>query len=200
MDALVDILTPLSAPLAVALAGRSPVLALRALQRAFGTGDSEPATILAALRADNPQQATLLTAAEGDYIRSRDDMTAAMAASPPVDTATLIVSRDAIAANDRADARHRQQMSNDRTNAYLAYIITVGFLLTVAVVARYNLAGVDNAVLQTMLGVLGTGWASVITFYYGSSIGSREKNAVLGDTVAVPRKPPVPFPADGGAR
>lgn len=85
-------------------------------------------------------------------------------------------------------------MTNDRTNSYLAYIVTVGFLLTIVLVSRQNNVTQGNGVLQTLLGILGTGWASIMAFYYGSSVGSREKTAIIGEANTPPKTTSVSSP------
>ena len=98
----------------------------------------------------------------------------------------LLAKMETVAANDRANARQSQQVTNDRTAAYLAYIVTVGFILMLLFVARVGVSN-QNPVIFTLLGILGTGWASIISFFYGSSVGSREKNSLLGEANTPPK-------------
>lgn len=99
----------------------------------------------------------------------------AAAPLPPVEDTAL---------KDRAAARLRQQITNDRTNAGLSYLVTVAFVLTIFLVATCDIDDRSNSVLHILLGVMGTGWASVISFYFGSSIGSKEKNPIIEDTIS----------------
>jgi uncharacterized protein YhaN len=98
-----------------------------------------------------------------------------------------------IAQRDRQDARQRQIQTHDATNGILAYSVTLGFFLVLAalIATKYIPLPKDagdskalDAVLQTLLGVLGTAWVSIITFYFGSSIGSKEKTALLAEDVS----------------
>jgi hypothetical protein len=36
-------------------------------------------------------------------------------------------------------------------------------------------------ILLTLMGVIGTGWAGIISFYFGSSVGSRQQSETLQD-------------------
>jgi len=105
----------------------------------------------------------------------------------------------ALSADLEAQARHTQSKLNDYVAAALAIGVTLGFfaLLFLLVVQT---GGAQNAptppfhdLLQTLLGVLGTGWAGIVGYYFGSSVGSKEKNSILAQR-ANPNPPP-PFPA-----
>jgi hypothetical protein len=95
---------------------------------------------------------------------------------------------------DRQSARQRQIDTHDRTNSVLAYAVTAGFFIVLfaLLISHYfpcpakDCSGTNaiDAVLQTMLGILGTAWVSIITFYFGSSIGSKEKTALLAEDVS----------------
>ena len=100
---------------------------------------------------------------------------------------------DQQAATDRQRAREFQTKTNDSTSKWLAYSVTAAFfvvLMAVVIVpqvwpgdATHASAVNNNPVAQTLLGVLGTGWVSIISFYFGSSVGSKEKTALLGESV-----------------
>lgn len=188
MEKLIALLMPMSPVLAAALGGRGADLALAALGRAIVQDDEAGAdAIAAALSANDPDAPLKVRKAEADFQKQRADVEielARIAAERAATSQQTLVTLEATAAAERASARQRQATTNDRTNAYLAYIVTLGFLLTICLVARN---GEGNAVLQTLLGVLGTGWVAVINFYYGSSIGSKEKNALLGEANISPK-------------
>ena len=97
------------------------------------------------------------------------------------------------ALKDREDARALQQNAKDWwINPVLAVLVTGGFFWVIA----YILIPDDknhhvNAVAQTLLGVLGTAWISIITFYFGSSVGSKEKTKLLATQLGGPPAPAV---------
>jgi hypothetical protein len=98
--------------------------------------------------------------------------------------------------SQRAQARtvdtHEQQVrQHEATARRLAFVTTFGFFLLIAlllVVVRYPGGAATVAtgeqqfkdVLLTMTGVVGTGWAGIISFYFGSSVGSRLQSDTLG--------------------
>lgn len=201
MNDLIALVAPASAILAKALAGPQAALALRLLGRAL-LGDEEASldSIVAALKGGDAELRLKLARAEADFQRADEGAAVELARLAYQDSDARrheLVQLETDAVNDRASARQRQQVTNDRTNAYLAYIVTVGFLLTIVLVAQTRTAGNDNPVLQTLLGVLGTGWVSIIAFFFGSSVGSREKNALIGEAAVPPKNVGIPEPAAG---
>lgn len=185
MNDLVAMIAPVSSNMAKALTGPAAALALRLLGRAvLGDEDASPETIADALKNEDPDVRLKIARAEADFQRQAGDVQielVRLANQNFADARQALIQMETVAANDRANARQRQQITNDRTNAYLAYIVTISFVLVILLVIRLQIGGNDTPVLNTLLGVLGTGWASIMTFYFGSSVGSREKTAVLGE-------------------
>lgn len=85
-----------------------------------------------------------------------------------------------IAADDRANAREREKSIKDKTPMYLAGVITVGFFSILAYMIRYGINERGGEAMLVMLGVLGGAFGGVISYYFGSSSGSAEKNAIIG--------------------
>lgn len=82
---------------------------------------------------------------------------------------------------------------HDQTNQWLAYGVTTGFFLLIILLFFRNTGnGADGSsnLLFTLLGVVGTGWATIIGYYYGSSMGSNQKSQTIDSILA--KQPPAP--------
>lgn len=84
-----------------------------------------------------------------------------------------------IAASDRKSAREREIAVRDNTPKILAYLVTVGFFAVLAYMIIHGLPPTGSEPLLIMLGSLGTAWASVIAYFFGSSSGSQMKTEML---------------------
>jgi len=82
------------------------------------------------------------------------------------------------------DARSRQIASHDLTNQWLAYGVSGGFLAIILLVlfAPLNTSPLKE-LLYTLIGVVATGWANIIGFYFGSSAGSLQKSQAMGEAL-----------------
>lgn len=79
------------------------------------------------------------------------------------------------------DARKRQIELHDTTNKWLAYLVSAAFfvLILLVIVWPSPAEGPAKDILFTLLGVVATGWANIIGFYFGSSAGSQQKSFAL---------------------
>jgi hypothetical protein len=117
-------------------------------------------------------------------------------------------------------SRLNQIVSQDFTTAVLAYVTTGGFFVLIGLLlfvswlgsgilnpadkAALASAGVVGALtngpfhdlLNTLVGIVGTAWATIIGFYFGSSSGSRQQMQTLSE-VALSRNPSPTGPTTG---
>lgn len=82
-----------------------------------------------------------------------------------------------LAVEDKKSAREMQVATKSRIPAALAIVVTLGFF---AILAGLMLGKVEHsAEIDIMLGSLGTAWAGIISFYFGSSAGSQKKDEMI---------------------
>lgn len=84
-----------------------------------------------------------------------------------------------IAAEDRDSARKREIAVKDRTPMILAIFVTLGFFGLLGFMALETVPQANAAILNTMLGSLGTGWLAILYYYFGSSAGSDRKTEII---------------------
>ena len=131
------------------------------------------AEIEAALAKASPEQYVALHALEA---RTREQ-----AIKADLKLAELDVEREKVHQADRASARERQVQTKDSTPTVLAYIVTGStFAMTAWLIAH---GPPEDAAAATIVGALyGYAWSSVqtvLTYYFGSSLGSKDKTEAM---------------------
>lgn len=135
-------------------------IAAKLLQRPEASADEVEAAVLGA------DPATLLKLREID-LQFEKDLQAAGIKLEEIDAA------------DRASARSREIAVRDHTPALLSFLITVGFFGTLAYMLVYGKPATGGDALLVMLGALGGAWGAVVSYYFGSSAGSKLKTEAL---------------------
>lgn len=74
------------------------------------------------------------------------------------------------------DLQTKTHTVQHRVMEVLAYLVTLGFFGVLAALMTLDMPQTSHEVLLVMLGTLGAGFGSVITYYYGSSAGSTFKD------------------------
>jgi len=162
-DAL-HVLQTVAPTIAKATLGPFGGLAATAISAILGTPPGDEQTTSAALLNATPDQLLVLKKAEQDF---------------QVQMKSLGISEEKLVYDDIANARARQIAVRDDTPAILAYAITVGFFGTLGFMLWNGKPAVGGDALLVMLGSLGTAWAGVVSFYFGSSLGSAKKDTAL---------------------
>lgn len=82
-------------------------------------------------------------------------------------------------ADDRASARSMQIATKSKAPHYLAAVVVVGFFGILSALMFVDVPGPAIAPLNIMLGALAGGLVQVLNFYFGSSVGSKDKTQVI---------------------
>jgi hypothetical protein len=97
-------------------------------------------------------------------------------------------------ASSMGSAHDRQNRIDVKTAAALAYITTCLFFALVFIIILHGVGPKTERLttgptpsrdlLFTLLGVVATGWATIVGYYYGSSSGSAQKSLALAQALA----------------
>lgn len=85
---------------------------------------------------------------------------------------------------DRTSARQRQIELKDWTPSVLAASLTAGFFGVMLWMLAYGLPTNGESALLIMIGALGAGFTQVLNYFFGSSSGSKNKQATIDDAMA----------------
>ena len=66
----------------------------------------------------------------------------------------------------------------DSTPRVLAYLVTMGFFLVIAALIFLKIPTENREVLIQIIGTFGGGWIAIIAYFYGTSAGSEQRNAI----------------------
>ncbi len=163
MDQLLNIVKTVAPTIATAMGGPLAGMAVRTLSETLlGKPDGTTDELAAAAAAATPDQLLSLKNAENQF---------------KLEMKKLDVDLERISAGDRDSARQMAITTKDWTPRALAAVITIGFFGVLMYMLMFGLpsAGGGEAML-VMLGTLGTAWGAVVSFYFGSSAGSRAKD------------------------
>lgn len=72
-------------------------------------------------------------------------------------------------------------MPRIKVSAILALVTTIGFFGVLAFLLMREGEIPANQVLNTLVGSLATAWAMVVSYYFGSSMGSERKTEILAE-------------------
>lgn len=158
-DAALGVLKLVAPTVATALGGPLAGVAVKALGDMLLPGEAAPtpAQIATAVTALPPDQMVKLREIETKFLT---DMKAAD------------IELERLAYADTANARAREIAVKDETPAILALCVTLGFFGALAFMFLNELPSGNKDYLLVALGALGGAWASIVSYYFGSSRGS----------------------------
>lgn len=165
MEALLNLVKTVAPSLATAVGGPLAGMATRAISDALlGKPDGTEDELIDAAAKASPDQLLALKKAEQDFaVRMRE----------------LEIDLQRIDAADRSSAREREVKTGDWTPKALAGAVTLGFFGVLGYMIAYGLPTQGGEALLVMLGTLGTAWGGIVSYYFGSSAGSKEKSEAM---------------------
>jgi len=176
-------LATLAPTLASALGGPLAGIAVTALEKAVGVtpGSGSDAVAAAIQNAQlTPEQLVAIKQADADLQEKLGQQQIDLA-KINADAATAA---DTTAEADRASARAKEAATKDSTPRVLAYLITFGFFGILTFLMLGSPPPASQTVLNIMLGALGSAWAGIVSYYFGSSAGSDRKTELLAKSPA----------------
>jgi hypothetical protein len=151
--------------LGTAIGGPFGALAGTALKAALGLAEETDEQALAkALERATPEQLLAIRQADNQF---------------QLDLERLGVDLARIDAEDRNSARGREATVKDGVPGTLAGLVTLGFFGLLGWLMLASPPPESKEILNVMLGALGAAWTSIVSYYFGSSVGS----ARLRDTL-----------------
>ena len=151
--------------IATALGGPLAGVAVNFIAAKMGLPEATAEAVTAAIQGAGPDQLIALKQADADLQKF---------------FAAQGIKLEEIAAADRASARDREAKTGDTfTPRALALLVTFGFFGVLGYLLVSGKPATGGDALLVMLGALGGAWASIISYYYGSSAGSAEKSHML---------------------
>jgi hypothetical protein len=169
MEPLLNLVRTVAPSIATAVGGPLAGMATRAISEALlGRPDGTDEELAEAAKNATPEQLLALKQAEQDFtVRMRE----------------LEIDIERIDAADRGSARDREVKTGDWTPKALAGAVTLGFFGVLGYMIAYGLPSQGGEALLVMLGTLGTAWGGIVSYYFGSSAGSKEKSEAMNRMV-----------------
>ena len=159
-----SIVSTVSPVLGTAIGGPLGGMAVKAIASALGLSEQTEEAISTALSGAKPEDLLKLKQADQQFAK---------------DMKALDIDLERISAGDRDSARRREIEVKDKTPAVLAGFVTLGFFGVLGYMLVKGLPTDGSEALLVMLGALGTSWGAIISYFYGSSVGSARKDATI---------------------
>ena len=157
-----------------ALGGPLGGMAVSAISDALGLSDKTEETIKQALSGATPEQMLAIKNADQAFALQMQEL-----------GFKQVKDLEAIAADDRKDARDMQKTTRSPIPALLSIFVTLGYFAILIGMMTGKLQVSDSQALLIMLGSLGTAWGMVMAFWFGTTNGSATKTELLAKAPAV---------------
>lgn len=138
-------------------------------QALLGKPDGTAAEIAAAVPNATPEQIGALQKLEDDFVTELAGTLAAM---------------DKADADDRGNARAREIAVRDHMPAILAIMLSLMVMGCVSLLSFHVVPPENREPFLLLTGSISTCWIGAMTYYHGTSSGSKSKDAVIGKMAA----------------
>jgi len=153
--------------IATALGGPLAGLAVSAISKALGIDEKEVQSTIESGKLTSDQLASIKQA-ELELQKQANE---------------LGLDFEKLAVDDRKSARDMQAATKSSIPAILAIGVTIGFFAILIGLMTDNVTKSDALLL--MLGSLGTAWTAIVSFYFGSSASSQNKDFMLHNSTPI---------------
>jgi hypothetical protein len=170
LDGVVDALAGVAPTIAQTVAGPLGGAAVNMIETALGLNKGASATpagqdaILKSIAGMDPQTAIALHTADLAFQQHLQDVQVSLAKND---------------ADDRASARNMQVQTRDPTPRILAICVFGCFFGLLGLLSFVPIPVVNHDALMMGITTLGSGFIGIVGFYFGSSLGSQNKDAAL---------------------
>ncbi len=161
-DKAKQILATVAPLLGTAIGGPFGGLAGTLLAKALGTSD--PKAMEAAITSTDPDILLKLKQADQEFAEHMKE---------------LQISEEKLSYDDTASARAREQAVKDWTPRIIAYVVIILVLLAEGSMFFVGQPKMEGVVLGRILGTLDSALLLVLSYYFGSSVGSAQKTDTI---------------------
>jgi len=163
-----DIIKTVAPWIGTALMGPLGGLAVEAAASALGVSEKTTDAVKQALGGATPEQMLALKQADQQFSLQMQAL-----------GFKQVADLEAIAADDRKDARAMHAAVRSKVPAILSILVTVGYFGILLGMMLGHLKVSDSSALLLMLGSLSTGWGVVMAFWFGTTNDSGRKTEML---------------------
>lgn len=152
--------------LGTALGGPLVGMAVTTIGKALGVSEATEESVALALKGATPADLLALKKADQEFA---------------VQMKQLDIDLEKAYLSDRDSARKREAEVKDHTNRNLAYTYTFGYFAILGTMFFANIPADAKDILNVLLGIMSGAQMSIMSYYFGSSKSSTDKNLLLAN-------------------
>jgi len=176
MSKFLKVLKTVAPTVASALGGPVAGLAVHTLGRVLGKeglGEDELAEFI--LSHQNPEVFLQLKTAEIEFKKSAQEL--------ELNLEKIDLERDSLGFKDRISAREMASATKSRATSIISAIVIGMFGCIIVALFFVDIPEASKAVLYILIGAMSQSLTQVMNFHFGSSAGSKMKEAQIGDII-----------------